>query len=69
MTCLRNRHIEFALFLFKGRSGQQTQINPTFHDSDVKFKSNKKMFGIGPGYYESRSYFDWNKKSFNSTFY
>ena len=54
---------------YKDKPIKQTQISPPFHDSDVKFKSNKKMFGIGPGYYESRSYFDWNKKSFNSTFY
>ena len=48
---------------------KQMQISPPFHDSVVKLKSNQKMFGIGPGYYESRSYFDWNKKSYNSTFY
>ena len=48
---------------------KQMQINPPFHDSEVKLKSNIKMFGIGPGYYESRSYFDWNKKSYNATFY
>ena len=48
---------------------KQTQIYPPFHDSEVKLKSKEKMFGIGPGYYESRSYFDWNKKSYNATFY
>ena len=48
---------------------KQTQINPPFHGSEVKLKDNQKMFGIGPGYYESRSYFDWNKKSYNASFY
>ena len=48
---------------------KQTQISPPFHDSEVKFKNKQEMFGIGPGYYEPRSYFDWNKKSYNSTFY
>ena len=48
---------------------KQMQINPPFHDSEVKLKDKYKSFGIGPGYYESRSYFDWNKKSYNSTFY
>ena len=48
---------------------KQTQINPPFHGSEAKLKNNIKMFGIGPGYYESRSYFDWNKKSYNASFY
>jgi hypothetical protein len=48
---------------------KQVQINPPFHDSEVKLKNNQKLFGIGPGYYESRSYFDWNKKSYNASFY
>lgn len=48
---------------------KQIQINPPFHDSEIKLKNNQKMFGIGPGYYESRSYFDWNKKSYNASFY
>jgi hypothetical protein len=46
----------------------QKQINPPFSQSDTKFKKNKEMYGIGPGYYESRSYFDWNKKSYNVSF-
>ena len=48
---------------------KQVQISPPFHDSEVKLKNNQKLFGIGPGYYESRSYFDWNKKSYNASFY
>ena len=47
---------------------KEKQINPPFFQSDTKFKKTKNMFGIGPGYYESRSYFDWNKKSFNTFF-
>ena len=54
---------------YKDKPLKQMQINPPFHDSEIKLKSKQKMFGIGPGYYESRSYFDWNKKSYNSTFY
>ena len=47
---------------------KEKQIHPPFLQSDTKFKTNKNMFGIGPGYYESRSYFDWNKKSYNVSF-
>ena len=47
---------------------KEKQINPPFFQSDTKFKKTKNMFGIGPGYYETRSYFDWNKKSYNSFF-
>ena len=47
---------------------KEKQINPPFLQSDTKFKKEKNMFGIGPGHYESRSYFDWNKKSYNSFF-
>ena len=54
---------------YKDKPVKQMQISPPFHDSVVKLKNETKMFGIGPGYYESRSYFDWNKKSYNSTFY
>ena len=54
---------------YKDKPVKIMQINPPFYDGVVKFKNNEKMFGIGPGYYEPRSYFDWNKKSYNVTFY
>ena len=54
---------------YKDKPVKKMQISPPFHDSVVKLKNETKMFGIGPGYYEPRSYFDWNKKSYNSTFY
>jgi len=47
---------------------KEKQINPPFFQSDSKFRKEKNMFGIGPGYYESRSYFDWHKKSYNASF-
>ena len=55
-------------YYYNPRNITQKQINPPFSQSEVKFKKNKNMFGIGPGYYESRSYFDWNKKSYNVSF-
>ena len=56
-------------YYYHPKNIKEKQINPPFFQSDTKFKKEKNMFGIGPGYYESRSYFDWNKKSYNSTFY
>ena len=55
-------------YYYHPKALKEKQINPPFHQSDTKFKKSKNMFGIGPGYYESRSYFDWNKKSYNIFF-
>jgi hypothetical protein len=55
-------------YYYNPRKIKQRQINPPFSQSETKFKKNKNMFEIGPGYYESRSYFDWNKKSYNVSF-
>ena len=54
---------------YKDKPVKQMQISPPFHDSVVKLKNETKMFGIGPGYYKPRYYFDWNKKSYNIHFY
>ena len=53
-------------YYYHPKQFKEKQINPPFLQSTSKFKKDKNIFGIGPGYYESRSYFDWNKKSFNS---
>ena len=46
------------------------QVNAPFHSSSDKtpviFSSNINR--VGPGQYLKDSYFDWNKKTFNSTF-
>ena len=55
-------------YYYHPKQFKEKQINPPFLQSTSKFKKDKNIFGIGPGYYESRSYFDWNKKSFNSLF-
>lgn len=43
------------------------QIYPPFHQSDQKLKSLNSLL-IGPGQYDSTSYFDWNKKTYNASF-
>ena len=55
-------------YYYNPKKLKEKQINPPFLQSDTKFKKTKNMLGIGPGYYESRSYFDWNKKSFYTFF-
>ena len=50
---------------YKDKPVNQMHISSPFHDSVVKIKNETKIFGIGPGYYEPRSYFDWNKKSYD----
>ena len=55
-------------YYYHPKQFKEKQINPPFLQSSTKFKKDKNIFGLGPGFYESRSYFDWNKKSFNSLF-
>lgn len=43
------------------------QIYPPFHQSDHKLKSLNGLV-IGPGQYDSTSFFDWNKKTYNASF-
>ena len=44
------------------------QISPPFHASGKKMKDENKGYIVSPGQYESRSYFDWNKKSYNLSY-
>ena len=55
-------------YYYHPKQFKEKQINPPFLQSSTKFKKDKNIFGLGPGFYESRSYFDWNKKSFDSLF-
>ena len=55
-------------YYYHPKQFKEKQINPPFLQSSTKFKKDKNIFGLGPGFYEPRSYFDWNKKSFNSLF-
>ena len=55
-------------YYYKEKVNKVTQINPPFHDSDLKYRDNYEQYEIGPGQYDSRSYFDWNKKTYNMTF-
>ena len=54
---------------FKNKYVKSMQIKVPFWSKEVKLKDPNKMFAIGPGQYDTSSYFDWNKKSFNATFY
>lgn len=56
-------------YYYHPKQKQEIQINPPFYKSETKFPKSKNYFGLGPGYYDSSSYFDWNKKSYNSSFY
>jgi len=51
-------------FYYKEKVQEVTQINPPFHDSTIKYKPPNDL-DIGPGQYDTNSYFDWNKKTFN----
>ena len=55
-------------YYYKEKTHQVTQIYPPFLDSDLKYRNNYEQYEIGPGQYDSRSYFDWNKKTYNMTF-
>lgn len=54
-------------FYYKEKKYIKEQISPPFYQSDIKFRQNEKH-SVGPGQYDTRSYFDWNKKTFNITF-
>ena len=53
---------------YKDNPFKVEQIKPPFHDSVIRMKDKNLGFEIGPGHYESRSYFDWNKKTYNVTY-
>lgn len=54
-------------FYYKEKPIHQKQIYPPFHQSDIKFRTQEGI-EIGPGQYDPRSYFDWNKKTYNLSF-
>ena len=54
-------------FYYKEKVKGKEQVSPPFHQSDIKFR-NKEQHSIGPGQYDPRSFFDWNKKTYNITF-
>ena len=56
---------------YKDKKYEIKQTNPPFHSSSNKiFKFNfSKINNVGPGQYNKDSYFDWNKKSFNLSYY
>ena len=44
------------------------QIYPPFNTSDKRMKDENKGYIVSPGQYESRTYYDWNKKSYNISY-
>ena len=54
-------------FYYREKPINKKQVFPPFHQSDIKFR-NAEGIEIGPGQYDSRSYFDWNKKTYNVSF-
>ncbi len=41
------------------------QIYPPFKNTEKRFRDAKSQYKTNPGQYDTSSYFDWNKKSFN----
>ena len=41
------------------------QVYPAFKNSSPRFRESKSQHKLNPGQYDTSSYFDWNKKTFN----
>lgn len=52
---------------YKEKSNDIKQNSKPFNSGDIRLKCEDRL-DIGPGQYDSRSFFDWNKKSFNVTY-
>jgi hypothetical protein len=64
----RNRNVSCNLgpgIYFKESFKDEKQIRNPFNNGDFRFKETKLKYETGPGQYNSNSYFDWNKKTFN----
>lgn len=43
----------------------ETQVKNPFNNGDLRFRDSKAKYETSPGQYNSNSYYDWNKKTFN----
>lgn len=50
---------------YKENSKAERQIKNPFNNGDLRFRDSKPKYETSPGQYNSNSYFDWNRKTFN----
>lgn len=49
----------------KSENKKFKQIYPAFKNTEKRFREAKSQYKTNPGQYDTTSYFDWNKKTFN----
>ncbi len=55
-------------YYYKVKQPEKNQIFPQFKSSSKRFQGKKMETDIGPGLYNTGSYFDWHKKTYNNLY-